>query len=167
MARRIPAAGINLFQLIYVLIREYREKTGREPLNLSLGNPDGVPPESIRRLKAKYALDPGYDYHTYAEDKNLLFFAEGMVELHGGLHVAEQPHLRALPIAGHQDRERAPAARVRPAPARPRAARHLRRRLEPSGLRHHRHVDPIVSGGAPHGVAARPRRQHAARAAFA
>ena len=50
--RRIPPAGINLFQLIYVLIREYREKTGEEPLNLSLGNPDGVPPQAIRALKA-------------------------------------------------------------------------------------------------------------------
>ncbi len=98
--RRIPAAGINLFQLIYVLIREYKEKTGEEPLNLSLGNPDGVPPESIRRLQAKYALDPGYDYHTYAEDKNLLRFAEGMVALHGGIEVEAFPHLRALPTAG-------------------------------------------------------------------
>lgn len=98
--RRIPAAGINLFQLIYILIREYKEKTGEEPLNLSLGNPDGVPPESIRRLQAKYALDPGYDYHTYAEDKNLLRFAEGMVALHGGIEVEQFPHLRALPTAG-------------------------------------------------------------------
>ena len=98
--RRIPAAGINLFQLIYVLIREYKEKTGKEPLNLSLGNPDGVPPENLRRLQAQYALDPGYDYHTYAEDKNLLKFAEGMVALHGGIEVSEHSHLRALPIAG-------------------------------------------------------------------
>jgi aspartate/methionine/tyrosine aminotransferase len=100
VARRIPAAGINLFQLIYVLIREYREKTGREPLNLSLGNPDGVPPAAIRALKAKYAADPGYDYHTYAEDKNLLRFAEQMVSIHGGLDASKHPHLRVLPIAG-------------------------------------------------------------------
>lgn len=98
--RRIPPAGINLFQLIYVLIREYKERTGLEPLNLSLGNPDGVPPESIRALKAKYAKDPGYDYHTYAEDKNLLRFAERMVFLHGGIRVEEHAHLRATPIAG-------------------------------------------------------------------
>lgn len=98
--RRIPPAGINLFQLIYVLIREYKERTGLEPLNLSLGNPDGVPPEEIRALKAKYALDPGYDFHTYAEDKNLNRFAEAMVEIHGGIKVGEHPHLRALPIAG-------------------------------------------------------------------
>lgn len=98
--RRIPAAGINLFQLIYVLIREYKEKTGEEPLNLSLGNPDGIPPEAIRALKAKYAADPGYDYHTYAEDKNLNRFAEAMVALHGGIEPREHPHLRALPIAG-------------------------------------------------------------------
>ena len=100
MARRLPAAGINLFQLIYVLIREYKEKTGKEPLNLSLGNPDGVPPEDLRRLKAKYAADPGYDYHTYAEDRNLHGFAEGMVRVHGGIELSEHPHLRALPIAG-------------------------------------------------------------------
>jgi alanine-synthesizing transaminase len=98
--RRIPAAGINLFQLIYVLIREYKEKTGEEPLNLSLGNPDGVPPEALRALQAKYAADPGYDYHTYAEDKNLLGFAEGMVALHGGIDAAAFPHLRVLPTAG-------------------------------------------------------------------
>lgn len=98
--RRIPAAGINLFQLIYVLIREYKEKTGEEPLNLSLGNPDGIPPEAIRALKAKYAADPGYDYHTYAEDKNLHRFAEGMVALHGGIEAGAHAHLRVLPTAG-------------------------------------------------------------------
>lgn len=98
--RRIPAAGINLFQLIYVLIREYKEKTGEEPLNLSLGNPDGIPPEAIRALKAKYASDPGYDYHTYAEDKNLNRFAEAMVALHGGIETGAHAHLRVLPIAG-------------------------------------------------------------------
>lgn len=98
--RKIPPAGINLFQLIYVLIREYKERTGLEPLNLSLGNPDGVPPETIRALKAKYAKDPGYDYHTYAEDKNLKSFAEGMVSLHGGVDVSKFPHLRVLPMAG-------------------------------------------------------------------
>jgi alanine-synthesizing transaminase len=98
--RQIPPAGINLFQLIYVLIREYKERTGLEPLNLSLGNPDGIPPAAIRALKAKYASDPGYDFHTYAEDKNLNRFAESMVALHGGIDVAKYPGLRALPIAG-------------------------------------------------------------------
>lgn len=98
--RQIPATGINLFQLIYVLIREYTEKTGKAPLNLSLGNPDGVPPKSILELKARFAGDPGYDYHTYAEDKNLRGFAEGMVELHGGIKVAEHPGLLAYPTNG-------------------------------------------------------------------
>jgi aspartate/methionine/tyrosine aminotransferase len=98
--RRIPAAGINLFQLIYVLIREYEQKSGQAPLNLSLGNPDGVPPKEILDLKARFAGNPGYDYHTYAEDKNLHSFAEHMVELHGGLKPWEHPHLRVLPTAG-------------------------------------------------------------------
>ncbi len=100
MTRKIPAAGINLFQLIYVLIREYTEKTGLPPLNLSLGNPDGIPIEAIRKLKARFSQDSGYDYHTYAEDKNLENFAEGMVELHGGILYKDHPHLRAVPIAG-------------------------------------------------------------------
>ena len=58
MARKIPASGINLFQLIYILRDEYEAKSGKKALNLSLGNPDGVPPEAIRKLQAKYAADP-------------------------------------------------------------------------------------------------------------
>lgn len=100
MARKIPVSGINLFQLIYILRREYEEKTGKKPLNLSLGNPDGVPPEQIRTLQAKYAANPGFDYHTYAEDNNLHRFAEGMVELHGGIAVDDHKHLAAVPIPG-------------------------------------------------------------------
>lgn len=98
--RLIPPAGINLFQLIYILIRDYKKRTGLKPLNLSLGNPDGIPPAAIRALKAKYASDPGYDFHTYAEDKNLNRFAESMVSIHGGIDVEKHPGLRALPIAG-------------------------------------------------------------------
>lgn len=98
--RRIPAAGINLFQLIYILIDEYKAHSGLEPLNLSLGNPDGVPPESIRRLKARFAQDPGYDYHTYAESRDLHGFARAMCLLHGGVDVSKLPHLAALPTNG-------------------------------------------------------------------
>ncbi len=98
--RRIPASGINLFQLIYVLLREYKERTGEDPLNLSLGNPDGVPPEALLRLQAKYAADPGYEHHTYAEDKDLQGFAGAMVRLHGGIDARAHPRLRVLPIAG-------------------------------------------------------------------
>lgn len=98
--RRIPAAGINLFQLIYVLIDEYKKSSGLEPLNLSLGNPDGVPPDAIRALKAKYAKDPGYDFHTYAESNDLKGFARAMVLQHGGVDVAAHAHLKALPLPG-------------------------------------------------------------------
>jgi aspartate/methionine/tyrosine aminotransferase len=98
--RQIPASGINLFQLIYILIREYTEKTGLQPLNLSLGNPDGVPGEELRALKAKYSADPAYEYHTYAEDKNINGFAEAMVESHGGVKACDHPHLKILPTAG-------------------------------------------------------------------
>lgn len=100
MTRRIPPSGINLFQLIYVLVREYTERTGLAPLNLSLGNPDGVPGTALRRLQAAYAADPAYEFHTYAEDKDLLGFAAAMVELHSGVRAADHPRLRVLPIPG-------------------------------------------------------------------
>src|SRR5690606_17804497 len=46
------------------------------------------------------AADPGFDYHTYAEDNNLHRFAEGMVEIHGGLRLDDHDHLAVLPIPG-------------------------------------------------------------------
>ncbi|MBI5243752.1 MAG: pyridoxal phosphate-dependent aminotransferase [Elusimicrobia bacterium] len=98
--RHIPASGINLFQLIYVFCREYTAKTGLAPMNLSLGNPDTVPDAAILELQARCAADPAFDFHTYAEESNLLRFVEGMVELHSGVSLADEPHLRAVPIAG-------------------------------------------------------------------
>ncbi len=100
MARKIPASGINLFQLIYILRNEYEAKTGKKALNLSLGNPDGVPPDAILKLQAKYAADPTYCYHTYAEDSNLQHFADGMVELHGHITPSDHSHLGIIPIPG-------------------------------------------------------------------
>jgi len=100
MARRVPASGINLFQLIYILIREYTERTGQKPLNLSLGNPDGVPDSRVLELQSKFAKDPAYDLHTYAEDKNLNQFAELMVKAHTGIDPSVHSHLKALPIQG-------------------------------------------------------------------
>ncbi|MBI2363283.1 MAG: pyridoxal phosphate-dependent aminotransferase [Elusimicrobia bacterium] len=98
--RRIPAAGINLFQLIYVLIREYEAKSGQKALNLSLGNPDGVPPARLLGLQGRFAADPRFELHTYAEDNDLGGFAPAMVELHGRIRVGEHPHLRCVPIPG-------------------------------------------------------------------
>ena len=98
--RKIPASGINLFQLIYVLIREYEAKSGQKALNLSLGNPDSVPPQRILDIQARFAKDPGFAYHTYGEDNDLNGFTAAMVELHGGIKVGDHPHLRALPIPG-------------------------------------------------------------------
>jgi aspartate/methionine/tyrosine aminotransferase len=98
--RMIPATGINLFQLIYILIREYEEKSGRKCLNLSLGNPDLIPPREVLERKARFTTLPDYDLHTYAEDKNLERFAEGMVEAFSGVRLEDHAHLRATPIAG-------------------------------------------------------------------
>jgi len=100
VSRRIPPSGVNLFQSIYGLVRDYASKTGRPALNLSLGNPDGVPPAELLALQARFAADPAYELHTYAEDVNLRGFAERMVELHSGVRAAEHAHLRALPIPG-------------------------------------------------------------------
>ncbi|MCY1079443.1 pyridoxal phosphate-dependent aminotransferase [Archangium lansingense] len=98
--RRIPPSGINLFQLIYVLIREFEEKTGQPALNLSLGNPDIVPVEAIRELRAQEQRGPRYELHTYAEDRNLDFFCESLSRAFTGLDYTRYPHLKAVPIPG-------------------------------------------------------------------
>ena len=100
MTRQIPATGINLFQLIYVLQREYTEKTGKPVMNLSLGNPDTVPEDDILEIQSRFARDPKFEYHTYAEDTNLNGFAEGMIELHGRIKLEEWGQLKGLPIPG-------------------------------------------------------------------
>lgn len=98
--RRIPPAGINLFQLIYILIREYEAKSGLPALNLSLGNPDLVPVEAVRELRAKHQRGARYELHTYAEDNNLDQFCEGLVRTFAGLDYTQFPHLKAVPIPG-------------------------------------------------------------------
>jgi aspartate/methionine/tyrosine aminotransferase len=98
--RKIPASGINLFQLIYIMLREYEETSGKKALNLSLGNPDLVPVEEIRKLKSGFQLKPDLDLHTYAEDKNINQFCEGMIQAFVGLDLKSKSHLRAVPIAG-------------------------------------------------------------------
>jgi len=98
--RQIPATGINLFQLIYILLREYEERSGSKALNLSLGNPDLIPSREILERKARFQLLPDYDLHTYAEDKNLGDFCEGLVEVFTGVRLKDHTHLRATPIAG-------------------------------------------------------------------
>jgi len=98
--RRIPPSGINLFQLIYKLIREYETATGQPVLNLSLGNPDLVPAEPIRELRARHQRGARYELHTYAEDNNLDRFCEGLVKTFADLDYTRFPHLKAVPIPG-------------------------------------------------------------------
>lgn len=98
--RRIPPSGINLFQLIYILIREYEQKSGLPALNLSLGNPDLVPDPYIRELRARHQTPARYQLHTYAEDNNYDQFAEHMVKVFTGLDFTRHDHLRAVPIPG-------------------------------------------------------------------
>ncbi|MBL7716524.1 MAG: aminotransferase class I/II-fold pyridoxal phosphate-dependent enzyme [Bdellovibrionales bacterium] len=98
--RSLPASGINLFQLIYILIREYEQKSGQKALNLSLGNPDTIPPKELRDLKSRFQLSTEFDLHTYAEDKNLNRFSEGLVSAFADFDLDAHPELKAVPIAG-------------------------------------------------------------------
>ncbi len=100
MARQIPDSGINLFQLIYTLLREYEEKAGKPAMNLSLGNPDLAPPSRILELQSELAGSTAFELHTYSEENNLRGFAEAMVELHGKVRVEDHREIRALPIPG-------------------------------------------------------------------
>jgi len=98
--RKIPASGINLFQLIYKLIDEYTQRTNLKPLNLSLGNPDTVPQKQVLEICGKTVSNQAFEYHTYAEDNNIDLFAEGMIRLHGQIEVNKYPFLRSVPIPG-------------------------------------------------------------------
>jgi aspartate/methionine/tyrosine aminotransferase len=98
--RKIPASGINLFQLIYILIREYEESQGKKALNLSLGNPDLVPPTEVLELTSRFQKKPEIELHTYAEDNNINLFSEGMVQAFSGVDINGKSHLKAVPIAG-------------------------------------------------------------------
>lgn len=98
--RQIPASGINLFQLIYILIREYEQKSGLKALNLSLGNPDTIPPQVLREMKSRFQLSTEFDLHTYAEDKNIGRFCEGLLWAFADFDLEAHPSLRAVPIAG-------------------------------------------------------------------
>lgn len=100
MTRKISSSGINLFQLIYILKNEYEKKSGKQCLNLSLGNPDGVPPHDLLAVQSRFAADATYEYHTYAEDTNINHFCEGMVATHADINYSEHAHLKALPIQG-------------------------------------------------------------------
>ncbi|MGK5087448.1 aminotransferase class I/II-fold pyridoxal phosphate-dependent enzyme [Bdellovibrionota bacterium FG-2] len=99
-SRRIPSTSINLFQKIYVLLREYEAKSGKKALNLSLGNPDSVPPSEVLKLQAEFALKPDFELHTYAEDNNLNQFCEGMVQRFTGVEYRNYPQFRAVSIPG-------------------------------------------------------------------
>jgi len=98
--RRIPASGINLFQLIYILIREYEAQSGKKALNLSLGNPDLIPVDEVLNLRAFYQKQHRYELHTYAEDNNIDQFCEGMVRIFTGVDYTKYSHLKAVPIPG-------------------------------------------------------------------
>jgi aspartate/methionine/tyrosine aminotransferase len=98
--RKIPASGINLFQLIYILIREYEEKHGKKVLNLSLGNPDLSPPPEVLELKGKYAGLNEYEMHTYGEDKDVRGVCAKMAKVFLGLDLAQDTHLRGVTIPG-------------------------------------------------------------------
>ncbi|RYZ71417.1 MAG: aminotransferase class I/II-fold pyridoxal phosphate-dependent enzyme, partial [Proteobacteria bacterium] len=69
-------------------------------LNLSLGNPDLIPPREVIELKTRFAHETDIDLYTYAEDKNLNRFCEGLIETFTGLKVENYPHLRYTPTAG-------------------------------------------------------------------
>lgn len=98
--RQVPSSAINLFQLIYILIREYEAAHGERVLNLSLGNPDLIPPPDLLELRAKFQTKTDYDFHTYAEDKNLNQFCERLIRAFTGVELTQHAHLRAVPIAG-------------------------------------------------------------------
>jgi hypothetical protein len=83
-----------------VLIRECEARSGLRALDLSLGNPDSIPADRVRELRAHHQRGERYELHAYAENNNLDQFCEVMLKAFTGLDYTLFQYLQAVPIPG-------------------------------------------------------------------
>lgn len=100
MARCLPAGGENLFQRIKRVRNEYEKRTGKEAINLSVGEPDGIPTVATRAAAATACMSTDRRMHLYQDNGAPEGFARALVEYHVGPEIAGRPELAFLPIPG-------------------------------------------------------------------
>jgi LL-diaminopimelate aminotransferase len=100
MSRRLPATGENLFQRIKRLRVQYEEQSGKPSLNLSVGEPDGVPTEITRRAAADATMREDREMHVYQDNDSPEGFDRAFVGHHVSVEIAESDEFDTLPIPG-------------------------------------------------------------------
>jgi LL-diaminopimelate aminotransferase len=100
MARCLQSGGENLFQRIKRIRNDYEKRTGKEAINLSVGEPDGVPTSATRAAAAVACMSAERRVHVYQDNGAPEGFARAMVTHHVGSEIANRPDLAFLPIPG-------------------------------------------------------------------
>jgi LL-diaminopimelate aminotransferase len=100
MARRLPAAGENLFQRIKRIRNDYEQQSGRASVNLSVGEPDGIPTEVARSAAAVACLSTEQSTHVYQDNGEPEGFSNVLVGHHVSSEILERDDLDVLPLPG-------------------------------------------------------------------
>jgi len=98
--RRLPTSGENLFQRIKRIRNDYEKRAGRASINLSVGEPDGVPTEVTRAAAAVACMSSDRAMHVYQDNGAPEGFARAMVRHHLPDQIAGRDDLATLPIPG-------------------------------------------------------------------
>jgi len=100
MARCLPSSGENLFQRIKRIRNEYERRTGKAAINLSVGEPDGIPTEATRAAAAVACMSTDRLVHVYQDNGAPAGFARAMVRHHLPRELADREDLATLPLPG-------------------------------------------------------------------
>ena len=100
-AKRLSGLQTSIYSQLDDLKKEIIE-SGKTPINLSIGSPDLAPPERVRELVAKHALDPkAYDYTL---TRGTYEFREACAKWYKiRFNVEIDPETEVLPLMGSQD----------------------------------------------------------------
>ena len=100
MARRLPARGENLFQRIKRIRTAYEKRTGKASLNLSVGEPDGIPTLITREAACKATMSEDRLIHVYQDNGSPEGFDRTFVRHHVPEEIASDERFATLPIPG-------------------------------------------------------------------
>jgi len=100
MARRLSTSGENLFQRIKRIRSEYERTSGKASINLSVGEPDGVPTTITRSAASVACLSTERSVHVYQDNGAPEGFDRAMVRHHVSAEIADREGLDTLPIPG-------------------------------------------------------------------
>ena len=100
MARRLPATGENLFQRIKRIRNDYETRTGKPSINLSVGEPDGVPTVLTRSAAATACMSGERSMHVYQDNGEPKGFSRSLLSLSVPDSVLDRDDVATLALPG-------------------------------------------------------------------